>query len=506
MAEVSQSGSSPLARNTFLNLVGQGLPLVVAACAIPFIIRGLGQERFGILSLIWVLLGYFGVFDFGLSRAATKYLAEAFGRGDRDAAPSVFWTAVTSQGALGVLGGLTLVLAAGWLVRDALNVPQALVAETHVSFLLMALALPAILVSGSCRGLLEAEQRFDLVNAIRVPASIGFYLSPLLAIDLGFKLPGTVGLLVLLRYLTLIAFGAIAIRRLPGRLRSSYHFGRDRVRELFGFGAWVTVSDLLGPILVYMDRFALGALVTVSAVGYYAAPYELITRLTIVATSLAAALFPAFTAMGATHREDRVSLLLWRSTKFVLLSVGPIAAFAIAFAPEILRLWLGEYFAVESKVALQVLAAGVLLNSLAQVPAVLLQGRGRPDLPAKFHMVELLMHVLVVWYAVTTWGVSGAALAWSIRVLVDAALLYVSAGRSLPSPFHGMHSVRLPETLGTVVCLVAAGVVPRMLGLGLGARCVTFGVSCAAGVWYGYHYLVTADEKVKIATGLLLKH
>jgi len=46
-----------LARNTLLNLIGQAVPLLVGVVTVPFIIRGLGTERFGLLSLAWVIWG-----------------------------------------------------------------------------------------------------------------------------------------------------------------------------------------------------------------------------------------------------------------------------------------------------------------------------------------------------------------------------------------------------------------------------------------------------------------
>ena len=81
-------GSSPqisggsLARNTGLNIIGQVVPLLVGLGAIPYVVRGLGTERFGILSIAWVLLGYFSLFDLGLGRATTKFVAECLGRGE----------------------------------------------------------------------------------------------------------------------------------------------------------------------------------------------------------------------------------------------------------------------------------------------------------------------------------------------------------------------------------------------------------------------------------------
>jgi O-antigen/teichoic acid export membrane protein len=58
-----------LARNTIWNLIGQLVPLLVGMVAIPPLVRGLGIDRFGLLSLVWVIIGYFSFFDLGLGRA-----------------------------------------------------------------------------------------------------------------------------------------------------------------------------------------------------------------------------------------------------------------------------------------------------------------------------------------------------------------------------------------------------------------------------------------------------
>ena len=65
------------------------MPLLVAVIALPFIVRGLGTDRFGLLSLAWVILGYFTIFDLGLGRATTKYVAEALGKDEGDQIPEI---------------------------------------------------------------------------------------------------------------------------------------------------------------------------------------------------------------------------------------------------------------------------------------------------------------------------------------------------------------------------------------------------------------------------------
>ena len=172
-----QISGSMLARNTLLNLIGQAVPLLVAVVAIPFVVRGLGTERFGLLSLAWVVLGYFTIFDLGLGRATTKYVAEALGKGEEDQVPHIIWTAVTVQAIMGFVGAIVLLGITDLLVGRVLNIPPELLGEARVTFHLLALSIPVVLISSSFSGVLEAAQRFDLINAVRDPLQHLIYCS-----------------------------------------------------------------------------------------------------------------------------------------------------------------------------------------------------------------------------------------------------------------------------------------------------------------------------------------
>jgi O-antigen/teichoic acid export membrane protein len=417
-----------LARNTLLNMLGEGLPLIVALITMPMIVRGLGAARFGILALAWVVLSSFGAFDLGMGRATTRFVAEALGNGKREAVRSIAWTAVLIQLLLGTLGGLVLAGATPVLVGRILTIPPALVAEARTGFWLLALSLPVVLISGTVRGLLEAAQRFDVVNAIKAPFSSANFLVPMVGLQLGWGIPGIVGLLVVARTLALV-FLVLACLKVFPELKRPPSVALTEARSLFRFGGWIMVSTVVAPLLVYADRFMIGALLSVSAVTYYSAPYEMVTRLWIFPASLVATLFPAFTWLSTGGSAERLEAFVVRSVRFLLVVLGPLVVVAATFAHDALRLWLGPQFAEQSAPVVRILALGVLVNSLAQVPYSLLQAVGRPDLTATFHLVELPLHIALVWILVTAWGISGAALAWAVRSAVDGVLLFAAASR-----------------------------------------------------------------------------
>ena len=153
-------------------------------------------------------------------------------------------------------------------------------------------------------------------------------------------------------------------------------------------------------------------------------------RLLIVPGALAGVLFPAVSAAYGTGAPGAIAeRLALTSLRYITAILAPVVMLLIVFAGPVLRLWLGPEYAVQGAPAFAILAAGVFINSLAFVPSAYLYGRGRPDLPAKFHMGELVLYVLAGWLLIRNFGITGAALAWTLRVTVDTALLGIAMWR-----------------------------------------------------------------------------
>jgi O-antigen/teichoic acid export membrane protein len=215
-------------------------------------------------------------------------------------------------------------------------------------------------------------------------------------------------------------------------LQHQIQFKKALLVPLLKFGGWMTVSNIVGPLMVYMDRFLIGGLISVTAVAYYTTPYEVVTKLWLIPGSLVSVLFPAFST-SFVQEPLRAKQMFNRGVKYIFLILFPITLIIVTFANEGLTLWIGKDFAQNSTLVLQWLAIGVLINSLAQVPFALIQGVGRPDITAKFHFIELPFYMLILWKFTTAFGIVGASYAWVLRVSLDTILLFYMASRFIPN-------------------------------------------------------------------------
>jgi O-antigen/teichoic acid export membrane protein len=443
-----------LARNTIWNLVGSGAPMIVAVFSIPILIHGLGKDRFGVLALAWALIGYASLFDIGLGRALTQLVAKKLGAGEEHEVPALVWTSLLLMLALGVVGAAVVAGISPWLVRHALKIPEALQSESLRAFYLLGLSVPVVISTAGLRGLLEAHQRFMLVNALRIPLGVLTFAGPLLVLPFSRSLVPVVGILVASRMAICVAHFWVCLRVVP-ELRRRVAWHGPSTGPLLRFGGWMTVSNIVSPFMVNLDRFLIAGLISVTAVAYYATPFEVVTKLLLLPVSVVGVMFPAF-SVSVVKDRSRAASLYGRSVKYIFLALFPIVLLIVALAQNGLTLWLGADFAQHSTRVVQWLAIGVLANSLALVPFSFVQGVGRPDLTAKLNLLELPMYLGMLFWLIHADGIEGVAIAWSARTIFDALVLFLMAKRFLPAS-----SPMAPKTKG----LLAAAMVTLFLAV-----------------------------------------
>ena len=415
--------SGLLARNGLLNFITGLTYSICGVLVMHIVIRYLGVQRFGIFSLSWVVLGYFTLFDLGLSRATTKFVAEAIGREEREHISGFLWPTVIFQSVLGLIGAIFLSLITPFLVERVLNIPLEFINEAKSIFQLVAFSIPVVMLSSSFRGVLEAEQRFDLINAVNMPLGIATFILPLVGVFLGFSLWGIALQLLLIKVASFLAWLFICGQRFH-IFKHRVIFKRETITRLFSFGGWITVSALVIPVLVSSERFFIGILSTLANVTYYTAPYEVTARLWVIPGSLSVILFPAFSLLHGKNAYEHMNTIFRRSTKYFIIFIGLAVVIMAFFAQDILRIWLGGDFAQKSTLVFQILLISLLVSSLANIPYSLIHGIGRPDIMAKLNIIELLIYLPFVFFMVKIWGINGAAIACIVRTSLDMVIFF----------------------------------------------------------------------------------
>ena len=451
-------------RNAAFNLGGQLLPMAVALVAMPLLVRHAGTDRLGFLGLAWALIGYFALLDLGLSRVVTRRIAVAEGIGSLAGETRILERLCLQL--FGIVAAISAVLAfavpASAIVGKAAD--PMVMGEARGALLILWATLPLTVVTGLLRGALEGLQQFGRVNLLRAFFGAWSFAAPLAMLTYSNALGPLTLAIAAGRVLSLAAhaywaFEALrtheADRRAGSAKPSASAVSEPRLADLFREGGWLTVSNVVGPMMVTFDRFAIAAIVSLAAASYYFVPQEMALRMLVIPGAIATTIFPMLARSsrdGHGHRRIAQGALL-----AVTASCLPLCAAIGALAEPLLSAWMGSSFAQSSAQVAACLAVGLFANCCAQVPFAWIQAAGRSDVTGKLHLIQLPVYAVLLLVLTMHFGIVGTAIAWSVRATADAVLLYFASASLFPEVDLRMEGI--PIVMGLVL-LTLLGATP----------------------------------------------
>lgn len=401
--------------NSFYNILGHFFPLLVGLISIPLLIQLLGLERFGILSVIWLLIGYFSLFDFGLSRIITVKISELTTAEKNTEANLVFWTSMRLIAIATLIGAGSLMMVTFFKDHFQNLISPKIFIETFSSLTVIALSLPAVTLTSGVKGALEADNKFLGLNIIQTLMGCCNFLVPLWVGHSTVDLFNIVLSLCVLRYFFLIIYFVYLYRCSKWIGKIEFLSMKDSI-PLITSGGWYTVTNVVTPIMFYFDRFFLSALIPSSQLAFYTTPFEIVNKLLIIPSSVTRALFPILASQSKISDYKPVYKL---SMKMIFVICGLTTLIGILLGYEALRLWIGIEFAQNSYMIFVILIIGFFMNALTWTPFNLIQAFQRPKVSALIIASELPFYCVLLFYLTKFYGLKGTALAWSLRNTVD---------------------------------------------------------------------------------------
>ena len=412
-----------------LNLVGLGLPAFLALWTIPRLIHGLGGSGYALFALAWGVLGYLTLFDLGIGRAVSRHVAMARHHDRPAEVRAHIRHGIVSQSIFGsLIAGMAMLATPAMVTRfNVILAPH----DTLVpSLRWLAITLPLVLIGAVLQGALEGIGAFVRLNVARVASSTVLLLLPVFAVDWGGDVLSAIAALTVARSIGVGVTAALLVTALPSAPRTG---GSRPWFDLYRFGGWITVSGIANPLLTQSDRFVIQQALGAVAVTQYTAPLDVITRLAIFPTSLVGALFPRFVALHAAGDLEALRHLVRIWTVRLAVGMGGVIAILIAATPALLQAWIGPAMSGAALPARWLLCA-TWVNAIAWVPTIYLLAIGRPDLPAKSHIIQVPAYLTLTMALTAQWGLLGAALATLARVTIDTAVLFALCWRATPRP------------------------------------------------------------------------
>ncbi len=423
--ETSRPRSHILIRNTLWNFLSQGWFLILAFVTTPYIIHKLGTDAYGVLSIVSVVIGYFGFLDLGLGQAIIKYVSEYYAKKDYDTIRKIISTALVVYFLMGLIGAIVVASLTGLLVTKLLKIPSNLTNISYFVFYIGALGFLINMPLNVFGSIPMALQRFDIANKIKMCfGSLQLLLTAFL-LYLGYFLKQIVIMNLLVSMFSIFVYVLVS-KKLLTQIRFKPAFDKNMFIKLFKFGGFVALSRITVQISTQINKFIIGVFLPISQLTYYVVPYNLGSKVQMIPGSISTAIFPSFSELNTMNKKKTLKELYLRSTKYVVIATIPIILVFIIFARKFLYFWIGPEFAQKSTLPLQIITSGYILSCWAYTSVVAAQGLNRPDIPAKFQLGEAFLNVGLCFLLIPRWGIVGAALAWSsYRFILIPLLIFI---------------------------------------------------------------------------------
>jgi len=430
--------TTKVVKGSLWTLAGQVAPLGVSLFTTPFVIRLLGSEGYGVLILVGLIPTYFAFADFGMGIASTKFASEAYAAGDSEKEARTVRTAAL----IAVIVSLPIAAAIFIFSNAAIsafNVPPELHTEANLALKLASITF----VIGFLNNIFNTPQLTRLRMDLNTFVNSGFRMLGLIAtpivIYLGGGILGAVAILLIVALLTLAAHLYVS-----GKLLNQlFQFTLDRnlIRPMLNFGGALVIAGIAGIFLVNTEKGFLSAIISPQALAYYYVAFMFANMMTMFSGAMVQSLLPAFSQLQSDKNREHLLSLYSRGIKMNLLWLVPTVYILTIIAKPFFTMWAGEDFGRESVTPFYIILSGIVVNIVAYFPHTAIIASGRTDVLAKLYWIELPFYILIVWYLTTHFGILGTAAAWSLRVIVDAFLMFFLVKRIVHLSFHFNNSI-----------------------------------------------------------------
>ncbi len=436
-AIVNQKIKYSLKKNIGINLFTKMLPIFIGVITLPIIVHGLGVEKTGILQIIWSLIGYSSFFDLGLGQALTQLVSRKLAAGEMQELPSIVLTTLVSIFLLGLLPASILIFTSKQLIHF-LNVSPECSQEARNSTIWLGISIPAMLLVTCQTGVLQSYQKFNWITWLSLPVLFGNFIAPILMLQHTHDLSQIVAVLVICRFIMATSL-FIAINSCIRGFWRSCRFEFPHIQPLFNFGKWVTISNIINPLMIcLMDRLFLANLLSARVASYYVVPYGVLQKMTIAPWAIMGVMFPAFSASFYQARDKSAKYYF----KTLLLTAGllllPILIIVL-YAKPLLSVWMGDDFARNSYQLTQLIAIALYIFSINLVPFSLIQAAGKASFTAKLQLIEFPLLMGSLYFNIKSFGVIAAPSTLLGLFIFEGCILQWYALRLLRPSFEENH-------------------------------------------------------------------
>ncbi len=403
-----------LGHNLLAGLVNSVWSALVGLAVVPFYLKYLGIEAYGLIGFFATTQAVLSLLDMGMAPTINREVARCSASGSLQEAGKLLHTLAVVYWSMAAMIALLVVLLAPWIAEYWLQSKHVSQQTISHAIMLMGLVVACRWPIGLYQGALNGAQRLTVSSGINmVMATVGSlgtvavlaFVSP--TIEAFFIWQACVGLVYAMTM-------RLAAWRVIGRIRET-RFEVNELKTIWRFSVGMSGVAVSGIVLMQLDKVLLSRILSLEDFGRYALAGVVASGLYILLTPTFNVIYPRLSALIVTNETEKLIHLYRSGTRLLLAALFPIAVAAAVFAEEILLLWTGNpSLASSTAPVVSLFLIGTALNGAMHFPYALQLAYGVTRLPLTINAMLVVVMIPTTILLAFKYGAVGGAAAWAI--------------------------------------------------------------------------------------------
>jgi O-antigen/teichoic acid export membrane protein len=326
-------------RNGIYNMFGAGIRLALTLGTLPLLIATIGLSEYGLWSLVTTAINIIVLAEAGLSVSTTVFLAQGIARSDDLDIARTLTTTFSALAALAAAVALLVWMGASWLVGAFPALPAEESGAVVEALRLSALVIWAQMLQQWCGGIIQAHQRYGLLNALTTMQTLLQTVGLLVIALLGGRTLAFMQWYIGVGLFMLAGYGGTA-GWLLRRRRLRLNWDRCHGLTVLRYSGLSWVASLGTVLFTRGDRLIVGATLGTEPLGIYAAITNITGQINTISALPVQPLLPAVSGHGQGPINERSPLVhsLKRALQINSVVALGLGAGGLLFAPQIMGL------------------------------------------------------------------------------------------------------------------------------------------------------------------------
>jgi len=411
-----------LRRNLLAGLVNSAWSAIIGLAVVPFYIKYLGIEAYGLIGFFVTFQTILQLLDMGLAPTINREVARCHATKNMQSARNLLHTLAVIYWMMAIIIAGLIYYVAPYITKYWLqtkSLPQESITQ---AVMLMGLIIACRWPAGVYMGALMGAQRLTISSGVNIAA---ISLANLGAIFVLVFVSTTIQAFFLWQAGVGFIY-AISMRffawRIIGNKRNT-RFELKEIKRIWRFSAGMMGVSLSGLVLLQIDKLLLSKMLTLDDFGRYALASVVASGIYVLLTPLFNVIYPRMSTMVAKGNTHKLLDFYKSGTRLFLAILFPIAITISVFSDKLLYLWTKDQsLASIASPIVSLLILGTALNGAMHFPYALQLAYGESRLSLKINLILLSIMTPSIIIFVKTYGALGGAIAWLLTNIVYLAV------------------------------------------------------------------------------------